>query len=88
MIDEAGSTESGMEISDTPDGDTVEQPTISNEDAAVVASAAVVSAAAIMDKEEKASYSMEPEDKTTCLASMTSMGGSTCYPAMMIASTS
>lgn len=64
MIDEAGSIER----------DRVEQPTISNEEAAVV------SAAAVMDEEEKvSSYSMEeggargPEDKTACLTSMTSM---------------
>lgn len=68
MIDEAGSIER----------DRVEQPTISNEEAAVVASAAVISADAVMDEEEKvSSYSMEeggargPEDKTACLTSMT-----------------
>jgi hypothetical protein len=62
MIDEAGSIER----------DRVEQPTISNEEAAVVASAAVISADAVMDEEEKV---WGPEDKTACLTSMTSMDG-------------
>jgi hypothetical protein len=72
MIDEAGSIENGVEISEqtVPGAETVEQPVNSNEDAAIVASAAV------MD-DEKVSYRMDeggvrvPEDEAGRLAETT-----------------